>query len=49
MGNLFHGFRRKLGVVTLLLACVFTVGWVRSLIVEDKFAFEFQWTTNVIT
>jgi hypothetical protein len=31
MGEFFKPWRRKLGVVTLVLACVFTAGWVRSL------------------
>ncbi len=35
MGNFFHGWRRKIGVVTLLMACVFMAGWVRSLSVRD--------------
>ena len=30
LGNFFHGWRRKLGVVTLVLACVFMGGWMRS-------------------
>jgi hypothetical protein len=31
MGSFFHGWRRKAGFVTLLMACVFAAGWVRSL------------------
>src|SRR4051812_44068427 len=31
MRELFKGWRRKFGVVTLVVACVFTAGWVRSL------------------
>ena len=31
MGKFFHGWRRKIGVVTLLMACMFAVGWVTSL------------------
>ena len=30
MGEFIKGWRRKTGVLTLLMACVFTVGWVRS-------------------
>jgi hypothetical protein len=30
MGEFFKGRRRKLGVVALVMACVFTAGWVRS-------------------
>ncbi len=31
MGDYFRPLRRKIGCITLLLACVFTAGWVRSL------------------
>jgi len=31
MGEFFHGWRRRIGLVTLMVACVFTAGWVRSL------------------
>lgn len=30
MGGFFKGWRRKIGIVTLLMACVFAGGWVRS-------------------
>ncbi len=30
MGDFLHGWRRKLGIVTLLLAFVFLSGWIRS-------------------
>jgi len=30
MREFFHGWRRKIGVVTLVMACVLMVGWVRS-------------------
>jgi hypothetical protein len=30
MGEFFRGWKRKVGVVTLVMACVFMVGWVRS-------------------
>jgi hypothetical protein len=30
MQSFFHGWRRKVGVVTLVVACAFTAGWVRS-------------------
>src|SRR6266700_4979357 len=39
MGDYFKPWRRKLGVVTLLLACVFVAGWVRSLSTFDSIAF----------
>ena len=35
MGDFFHGWRRKIGVVTLVMALVFVSGWVRSLCAED--------------
>ena len=31
MGDYFRGWRRKVGVVTLLLACVFAAAWIRSI------------------
>jgi len=31
----FRGWRRKFGVLTLLMACVFAAGWVRSPRIED--------------
>jgi hypothetical protein len=34
MREFFHGWRRKAGCMTLVMACVFAVGWVRS---EFKF------------
>ena len=35
MGDYFHGWRRKIGVVTLVMACVFAAGWVRSHWIAD--------------
>lgn len=35
MGSYFKPLRRKIGVLTLVLACVFTAGWVRSRCHED--------------
>jgi RNase P/RNase MRP subunit p29 len=31
----FHGWRRKLGVLTLVLACIFIGGWLRGLCAHD--------------
>ena len=31
MRDFFRGWRRKIGVVTLVMACLFLLGWVRSL------------------
>jgi hypothetical protein len=36
MHTFFHGWRRKIGVVTLVMACVLTVGWVRSVSIRDE-------------
>ena len=36
MSEFFKPWRRKLGVVTLAVACVFAGGWVRSLGVSDR-------------
>lgn len=38
MREVFHGWRRKFGVLTLLMACVFTGEWVRSYTVNDEIA-----------
>lgn len=35
MRELFRGWRRKVGSVTLVMACVLMGGWIRSLRVED--------------
>ncbi len=35
MSNYFKAWRRKIGVATLVLACVFAVGWTRSLTERD--------------
>ena len=35
MGEMFHGWRRKVGVPMLILACLFGGLWIRSLIVLD--------------
>jgi len=37
MGGFFHGRRRKIGVVTLMMACVLMGGWVRSQFITDNF------------
>jgi len=39
MGELFHGWRRKLGVVTLVMACVLMAGWIRSETIGDDITF----------
>ena len=35
MAEFFRGWKRKVGMLTLLLACVFMAGWLRSPIVSD--------------
>ncbi len=37
MGDFFHGWRRKTGVATLVLALAFTGGWFRSDLIHDAF------------
>ncbi len=39
MGNFFKPWRRKIGVVTLLMALVSAGGWVRSLTITDAMSF----------
>ena len=39
MGDFFHGWRRKTGIVTLLMACVFMAGWVATMNVLWLFEF----------
>ena len=35
MGKTFKPWRRKIGVLTLLLACVFAMGWIRGIRARD--------------
>ncbi len=39
MSMYFKPLRRKIGVATLMLACVLVVGWMRSFVYEDTFDF----------
>jgi hypothetical protein len=39
VGNFFKGWRRKIGISTLVIALTFMVGWVRSLSIIDVFNF----------
>ena len=39
MSDIFRGWRRKIGLMTLLLALVFMSGWVRSLTTRDDISF----------
>ena len=36
MLDFFKGWRRKVGALTLVMACVFAMGWVRSRHIEDR-------------
>ena len=36
VGKFFRGSRRKVGVLTLMMACIFLIGWIRSPFVEDS-------------
>ena len=39
MSGFFRGWRRKVGVVTLVISCLFMTGWVRSLTTNDAISF----------
>ena len=47
MREFFHGWRRKAGLVTLVMALVFVAGWVRSLSVADEVATRINRTTLI--
>jgi hypothetical protein len=49
MRGFFKGWKRKLGVVTLGLACLFAAGWVRSLSVRDATRFTVTARQNAIS
>ena len=42
MGTYFKPLRRKIGVITLFVACVFAVGWMRSPRIIDSIRFPAQ-------
>ncbi len=44
MANFFHGWRRKFGVVTLVLACVFAAGWLST--IRSPNCVHFVWQTS---
>lgn len=46
MHDIFRGWRRKLGVLTLVTACVFMGAWVRSLIIADEVMFSTELNSN---
>ena len=37
MREFFHGWRRKAGVISLVMACLLMAAWVRSLSIHDHF------------
>lgn len=46
MREFFHGWRRKAGVVPLVMALALMVGWLRSLIVADYFIYTVKHTSE---
>ena len=38
MGDFFKPWRRKIGMLTLVMACVFCVLWIRGVVVADIFS-----------
>jgi hypothetical protein len=42
MRDFFRGWKRKLGVVTLGLACLFAAGWVKSYSAQDIISMSFN-------
>jgi len=47
MGEYFRPFRRKLGRLTLAMACVFAIGWVRSVSIGDSLSWQCQKTVVI--
>ena len=47
MGEFFKPWRRKIGVMTLMLACLFAAGWVRCRFIQDTYTFSF-WTPSCV-
>lgn len=48
MRELFRGWSKKAGCITLLVACVFTAGWMRSRITYDLISFKIGERTQMI-
>ncbi len=42
MKEFFQGWRRKIGVVTLVMACFFMAGWMRSLTLNECVMIQFR-------
>ena len=49
MGEFFKGWRRKIGVMMLVMACVLTGLWLRSLSSYDRIYFPIGHRTHLIT
>ena len=47
MGEFFHGWRRKSGLLTLLIACVFMIGWIRTYFITDLVSAPFGTKTYI--
>lgn len=47
MRELFKGWRRKLGCATLVMACLFAVGWIRSFYCRDTAVIPLSNSTSV--
>ena len=47
MGEFFRGWSRKVGVITLMLACALMSAWIRSPLNNDSI--QFEWGTSYIT
>ena len=46
MGDYFKPLRRKIGVMMLLVACVFAAGWMRSQFIQDSVSCSFGGATD---
>lgn len=49
MREFFHCWRRKVGCLTLLMACVLAAGWVRSLVIGDQVAVAIDTSGHFVT
>lgn len=48
MGEFFKGWRQKLGIGSLGLACVFVMGWIRGDFVEDTLTLGVQYREHTL-
>lgn len=49
MREFLRGWRRKVGSITLMMACVFMLGWIRSLFLQDQLILPRQGYVHVLT